>query len=595
MHSAFISYSHRDRRLAREIAAAVKQLGGRVWIDEGELRIGDSLIERIRDGIDSFDFMIAIISHHSVASSWVSRELDVAMNQEIQGKRVKVLPVRATACELPGFLKGKLYADMTTPAAKKRAMPSLLERLGATDEQLDRFLSDEPATGTDYGKRINELREALRSEDESVRYTALIRAAESNWSPRALLNNLDVLESVCTVLEDESPPHFKVHALKLVGMTADAGFSYRIEPLLRHDNPHVVAAAIGALGRLKARCESPLVLETLRRTASVLVRDQCLKFFSQVHAATSYIALSLLGVCDELLRTHEGDSGVESLVVSALGKQLPVDDDDHSVGRRVIELLAAASDAARLVLLKSIFRNHEDAMFFYAADLSVELREVLEDLSKSDSPRIVGASWAVRTMLAYFIEETRDRGALWKVIQTGDESTVTEWLDNLEDYYARFVFDDPTDVDGLVSLCCRFEGQVADRAYGLICQLDFDQVLERLVQLDYEPDGWATVWTLRKLALVEVWNPEYARLLDAGLRDPQPEHIATAWALLARLKGGRIGTGELLAAFPNEIDDRYVEPRLGRDAIVDALEALRMNLKSSDKRRLSRLISSLRK
>ena len=46
MQSAFISHSRHDKKLARQIAQRIRELGGRVWIDEAELRIGDSLIEK---------------------------------------------------------------------------------------------------------------------------------------------------------------------------------------------------------------------------------------------------------------------------------------------------------------------------------------------------------------------------------------------------------------------------------------------------------------------------------------------------------------------------------------------------------------------
>ena len=64
MQSAFISYSQQDRKLAKVIADSIRRLGGRVWIDEGEMKIGDSLIEKIRMGIDNVDLVIALVSKH---------------------------------------------------------------------------------------------------------------------------------------------------------------------------------------------------------------------------------------------------------------------------------------------------------------------------------------------------------------------------------------------------------------------------------------------------------------------------------------------------------------------------------------------------
>jgi len=104
-----------------------------VWLDEGEMLVGDSLIEKLREGIDSMDYVGAVISSHSIASEWVRRELDVAVNQEIQGRRVKVLPLLLDNCALPGFLEGKLFADFRDPNRYEEALRQVLRRLGIVD------------------------------------------------------------------------------------------------------------------------------------------------------------------------------------------------------------------------------------------------------------------------------------------------------------------------------------------------------------------------------------------------------------------------------------------------------------------------------
>src|SRR5262249_3818196 len=108
MSSIFLSHNHADKPFVRRLAQDLQKAGIRVWLDEAEMMIGDSLIEKIRQGIDEMDYLGVVLSPNSVQSSWVKRELDVAMNQEIGGKRVKVLPLVIKECELPGFLEGKL-------------------------------------------------------------------------------------------------------------------------------------------------------------------------------------------------------------------------------------------------------------------------------------------------------------------------------------------------------------------------------------------------------------------------------------------------------------------------------------------------------
>jgi hypothetical protein len=130
MSSIFLSHTHSDKTFARKMAADLRHRGHIVWFDEAEIEVGDSLIEKIRDGIDRVDFVMAIISKNSVMSMWVQQELDLASNREIEERRVIVLPVLLEDVELPGFLKGKLYADFRTEDQYDESFALLLRRLG---------------------------------------------------------------------------------------------------------------------------------------------------------------------------------------------------------------------------------------------------------------------------------------------------------------------------------------------------------------------------------------------------------------------------------------------------------------------------------
>jgi hypothetical protein len=111
--TVFLSHNVKDKPFVQRLARDLDNHGVKYWLDEAEIKIGDSLIEKIRSGIDEVDYVAIILSSNSIASPWVQREIDVAMNQEIAGKKIKVLPIMYERCELPGFLLGKLYADFT--------------------------------------------------------------------------------------------------------------------------------------------------------------------------------------------------------------------------------------------------------------------------------------------------------------------------------------------------------------------------------------------------------------------------------------------------------------------------------------------------
>ncbi|MFC6570248.1 toll/interleukin-1 receptor domain-containing protein [Pseudomonas brassicacearum] len=130
MSKVFLSHNHADKPFTRRLANDLRQAGHSVWIDEAEINIGDSLIGKIREGLDEVDFVAAVLSEHSIGSVWVQRELEIASNREIEERRVVVLPLLVQKVALPGFLKGKFYADFTDPSSYKPMLDLLLRALG---------------------------------------------------------------------------------------------------------------------------------------------------------------------------------------------------------------------------------------------------------------------------------------------------------------------------------------------------------------------------------------------------------------------------------------------------------------------------------
>ena len=108
--SVFVSYSHADKEFARKLTKYPESVERKLWIDEAELRVGDSLVSRIAAAIDQARFLAAILSPTSVALD--KEELQQALTMQIGGKPLTVLPVLLADCELPGFLRTRLYVDL---------------------------------------------------------------------------------------------------------------------------------------------------------------------------------------------------------------------------------------------------------------------------------------------------------------------------------------------------------------------------------------------------------------------------------------------------------------------------------------------------
>jgi hypothetical protein len=113
-HSIFLSHNSHDKPIVRRLRNDLAAYGIRGWVDEAEIRPGESLIAKIQDGLESTDFFAVILSKRSVDSEWVKRELDMATTLELERKAVFVIPIVVDDCQVPLFLRGKKYLNIST-------------------------------------------------------------------------------------------------------------------------------------------------------------------------------------------------------------------------------------------------------------------------------------------------------------------------------------------------------------------------------------------------------------------------------------------------------------------------------------------------
>ncbi len=130
MQKVFLSHSSKDKAFTRKLASRLAEYEIEYWLDEAEINIGDSLIIRISSAIEETDFIAVILSHESVNSHWVQVELQMAMNRELSDKQVRVLPILIEKCEIPIFLRDKLYADFTDQKSFNAPFAQILRALG---------------------------------------------------------------------------------------------------------------------------------------------------------------------------------------------------------------------------------------------------------------------------------------------------------------------------------------------------------------------------------------------------------------------------------------------------------------------------------
>lgn len=130
----FISYSHQDKGLVERLANDLKAAGLAVWWDQWEVKVGQSIVQKVSDGIESSAYLIAVLSPHSSQSNWVQQEIGSAMMKQLSAERgITILPLLAADCEVPILLRAIKWADFRTDYGL--GLKSLLDVL-VTDGQL---------------------------------------------------------------------------------------------------------------------------------------------------------------------------------------------------------------------------------------------------------------------------------------------------------------------------------------------------------------------------------------------------------------------------------------------------------------------------
>ena len=102
----YLAHSSRDNRVSRRIAESLRSKGFHVWYDEWEIRVGDSITQKISRGLEQGNFLVAVLSKSSVKSRWVQKELSAALQIGLF-----VLPARIDGCAMPSLLRDTYYAD----------------------------------------------------------------------------------------------------------------------------------------------------------------------------------------------------------------------------------------------------------------------------------------------------------------------------------------------------------------------------------------------------------------------------------------------------------------------------------------------------
>ena len=92
-HDVFISYSSEDKEdFVRPLANSLIDQGLNVWFDEMTLKIGDSLRQKIDQGLANSKVGLVVLSPSFIKKGWTNYELDGIVTRTVSGEQV-LLPI----------------------------------------------------------------------------------------------------------------------------------------------------------------------------------------------------------------------------------------------------------------------------------------------------------------------------------------------------------------------------------------------------------------------------------------------------------------------------------------------------------------------
>jgi len=110
-YDVFICHSSKDKPIIRALIEDLKKEQIAYWIDAEQIEFGDSITEKIYEGLTKSKFILLCISKNLITSDWTRAEYGAILNTEFSGNSDrKVIPLLLKDCDLddiPSLLRDK--------------------------------------------------------------------------------------------------------------------------------------------------------------------------------------------------------------------------------------------------------------------------------------------------------------------------------------------------------------------------------------------------------------------------------------------------------------------------------------------------------
>ena len=202
----FVSHASEDKELfVVEFARRLRENGVDAWLDQWEMKPGDSLVDKIFEkGLKDAQAVIIVLSKVSVQKPWVREELNTSVVNRIS-RGTRLIPVVIDDCEVPESLRSTLWQKVDDLAYYDQNFQRVLSAIFDVDDKPT--IGQPPARFSGPAPLISDL---TRVDDLALRIIAKVQIDENaifvDWKrlhaepklqdvpQQELLDSLDILE-----------------------------------------------------------------------------------------------------------------------------------------------------------------------------------------------------------------------------------------------------------------------------------------------------------------------------------------------------------------------------------------------------------------
>ncbi|RJR45003.1 MAG: TIR domain-containing protein, partial [Desulfobacteraceae bacterium] len=122
----FISYSSKDKAVARAVAERLRTDGLKIWLDEWVLKPGDNIPAKIEEGLEHSRILVLCMSRNAFGSDWSQLEAGTFRFRDPLNKERRFIPLRLDDAPIKGSLAQFLYINWS-PTEREQEYAKVLE------------------------------------------------------------------------------------------------------------------------------------------------------------------------------------------------------------------------------------------------------------------------------------------------------------------------------------------------------------------------------------------------------------------------------------------------------------------------------------